>query len=102
MLRWKMSCSNEVYKFSLSHFSTGCIFYVLILKTLQNQEFYFLTKICEMRNKRQNAKLFTLGDIVLKTVKKIDFFSPHIYEINNIENVCASRSIFCIHFSITF
>ena len=30
MFRWKIVCLNEVYKFSLRHFGTGCIFYVLI------------------------------------------------------------------------
>ena len=30
MFRWKIVCLNKVYKFSLRHFGTGCIFYVLI------------------------------------------------------------------------
>ena len=48
-----MICLNEVYKFSSGHFSTGCIFYVLTLKnTFENQKFNFVTKICEIPNKR--------------------------------------------------
>ena len=34
MLRWKIICVNEVYKFSSGHFSTGSIFYILIFQTL--------------------------------------------------------------------
>ena len=50
MLRWKIICLNKVYKFSLGHFLTRCIFYVLILEnTIRNQKFHFLTKICQIR-----------------------------------------------------
>ena len=47
-------CLNEVYKSSVGHFYTRCIFYVLILN-VKNQKFYFLIKICEIRNKLWNA-----------------------------------------------
>ena len=61
----------EVYKFSVGHFLTGYIFYVLILNignqkfhflagcifyvlilNIEHKKFHFLTKICEIRNKR--------------------------------------------------
>ena len=51
-LRRKIICQSEVYKFSVGHFLTRCIFYVLVLKnTIKNQKFHFLTKICEIQNK---------------------------------------------------
>ena len=38
--RWKIICLNEVYKFSSRHFSTECIFYVLIIRnTIENISF---------------------------------------------------------------
>ena len=63
--RWKIICLNEVYKFSLGHFSTGCIFYVLILKnTIENQKLHFSIKI-----------VFCHWDIW----KKINYFNHVIY-----------------------
>ena len=59
-LIWWIICPNEVYKFSVGHFLTICIFYFFILKnTIENQKFHFVFKICEIRQNRQNAKLFT-------------------------------------------
>ena len=55
--KWKIICLNEVYQFSVGHFLTRCIFYLLILN-IENQKFHFLTKICVIRNKRRNAKSF--------------------------------------------
>ena len=46
-----MICLNEVYKFSGGHFSIRYKFYVLILN-IENEKFNFLTKICEIQNKR--------------------------------------------------
>ena len=51
MIKWKIICLNEVYIFSLGYFLTRYIFHVLTLNT-ENQKFYFLTKICELQNKR--------------------------------------------------
>ena len=60
MSRWKIICLNEVYKFSVGHFLTRCLFYVLVLKTFENKKFQLLTNICEIRHqKRENEKLFT-------------------------------------------
>ena len=51
---------NEVYKFSVRHFLTRCIFYVSISKnTIIIQKFHFINRICEIRKKRYNAKSFT-------------------------------------------
>ena len=50
---------NRFYKFEFTHFSIRCIFFVLInRKTYEDQEFHILSKICEMRRKHLNAKLF--------------------------------------------
>ena len=39
--RWKIICLNEVYKFSLRHVSTECIFYVLIIRnTIEKISFF--------------------------------------------------------------
>ena len=52
-LRWKIICLNEVYKFSVGYYLTRCIFYVLILKRhYWKSKIPFLTKICEILNKR--------------------------------------------------
>ena len=54
MSRWKIICLNDVYKISLGHFLTRCIFYLLILKNaIENKKFNFLTKRCEMQNEPQ-------------------------------------------------
>ena len=50
-LRWKIIWIHEVYNFSLGDFSTGCIFYVL-KNTIEDKEFDFLNKICDIRNRR--------------------------------------------------
>ena len=39
--RWKITCLNEVYKFSSRHFSTECIFYVFIIRN-NIEKFHFL------------------------------------------------------------
>ena len=57
MLRWRIICPNEVYEFSVGHFLTRYIFYVLILN-IENQKLHFLTKMCEIQNKREKKKLF--------------------------------------------
>ena len=59
-LRWKIICLNEVYELSLGYYLTRCILYVLISEnSIENQKFHFLTKICEIQNKRwKNKNLF--------------------------------------------
>ena len=68
---------------SLGHLKTRCIFYVLMLD-IENQKFHFFTKICEIRNKRRNAKsvtwikstiVFPFRDIW----KKINYFNHVVY-----------------------
>ena len=56
-LRLKIICLNEVNKFSVENFLTTYKVYALNL-IIENQKFYFLSKICEIQIDYQNKKSF--------------------------------------------
>ena len=71
---WKIICLNEVYKFSSRYFSTGCIFYVLIIRnTIEKISFFNL--IIELLNFIFNFKsktnLVTLRKCVILIISNI-------------------------------
>ena len=52
-LRWKIIFLTEVNKISVGHFLQDVYFMFWFKKnTIENLKFHFLTKICEIQNKR--------------------------------------------------
>ena len=64
-LRWKIICQSEVYKFSLGHFLTRFIFYVLILK-IENEKFHLLTKICKLLETQRNVHRKSSASVMMR------------------------------------